>query len=106
MRPSAGKEGSGKDLFIFHLFSISQHMRLCENDLRCVNQTFFIWTNMKESMKEAVLELFFRKLFSLVLVSLSLDSFHFMELTVSWKESVEEAYERNKLKYADLGAEA
>lgn len=42
----------------------------------------------------------------LVLWSTSQQRVYFIELTVPWEDSVEEAYERKKLKYADLAAEA
>ncbi|MDG2555412.1 hypothetical protein P7M41_25800, partial [Vibrio parahaemolyticus] len=42
----------------------------------------------------------------LVLWSVSQRIVYFIELTVPWEDSVEEAYERKKLRYADLGAEA
>ena len=42
----------------------------------------------------------------IVLWSLSQQIVYFIELTVPFEDSVEEAYERKKLRYADLGAEA
>lgn len=41
-----------------------------------------------------------------VLWSVSQRRLYFVELTVPWEDSVEEAYERKKLRYADLAAEA
>ncbi|XP_059360386.1 taste receptor type 1 member 3-like [Carassius carassius] len=42
----------------------------------------------------------------MVLWSLSLKKVFIIELTVPWKDSVDEAYERKHLRYADLAAEA
>ena len=42
----------------------------------------------------------------LVLWSASLKLVYIIELTVPWEGAVEEAYERKKLRYADLAAEA
>ena len=42
----------------------------------------------------------------IVLWSVSQRLVYFIELTVPFEDSVEEAYERKKLRYADLGAEA
>ncbi|MDF4285595.1 hypothetical protein P3436_25190, partial [Vibrio parahaemolyticus] len=42
----------------------------------------------------------------IVLWSVSQRIVYFIELTVPWEDSVEEAYERKKLRYADLRAEA
>ena len=42
----------------------------------------------------------------IVLWSRSKRIVYFIELTVPWESSVEEAYERKKLRYAELGAEA
>ena len=42
----------------------------------------------------------------LVLWSASLKQVYIVELTVPWESAVEEAYERKKLRYADLAADA